>query len=58
MVPKESPHIPGAMLVLPSAMTMIIPAWKISELLDAPKFEEMRNARDAIRRANSVANAT
>jgi hypothetical protein len=36
---------------------MIIPAWRISELLNASKFEEMRNARDAVRGANSVATA-
>lgn len=36
----------GDKLVIPSSMTIVIPAWKISECLDDQNLEEIRLARD------------
>jgi hypothetical protein len=36
----------GDKLVLPSSMTVVVPAWKISELLDLPVFQEQRDMRE------------
>jgi len=36
----------GDKLVVPSSMTVVVPAWRVSELLDMPIFKEQREMRE------------
>lgn len=36
----------GDKLIVPSSMTIVVPAWRISDLLNLPQFEELREMRE------------
>ena len=42
----KAPICDGDKIQLPSSMTVVVPAWDITELLDLPFFQEQREMRD------------
>ena len=49
VVQQDSSGIPGARLRIPSSMSVVIPAWRITALLDDEKLTRRRAMRDAAR---------
>lgn len=49
-VSKKSPSLAGHSLLIPGAMTIVVPAWSIIKLLDDAKFQSIRADRELDRR--------
>jgi hypothetical protein len=51
------PILEGDTVTIPSSMTLVVPAWRISELLDMPAFERQRAERDARKKKHAKGRA-